>query len=61
MSILYPFYEEVQAVNPDITLRLIGDNTPTHTRAARHYEEERQLRNIHISEWPPNSPDLYIT
>lgn len=46
VPILYPFYEQIQAANPDITVWLIEDNAPAHTRAARQCREDRRLRNI---------------
>lgn len=45
MPILNPFYERVQAEDPDVTVWLIEDNAPAHTRAARRCEEERLLRD----------------
>lgn len=52
IPILYPFYEAIQAANPDVTVWLIEDNAPAHTRAARQCEENRRLRNIQKCEWP---------
>lgn len=59
VPILYPFYEAIQAANPDVTLWLIEDNAPAHTRAARQCEENRRLRSIQKCVWPPDSSDLH--
>ena len=46
LPLLYPFYEKMQARNPNRAVYLIEDNASSHQKAARLLAEERERRGI---------------
>lgn len=59
LPLLYPFYEQIKAANPNKEIWLIEDNAPSHKKATRICEKERNTRGILKVDWPGNSPDLH--
>ena len=57
---LYPFVAEIQYKHSGKNVWLVEDNAPSHTKAAKDPEvsQMRQDLQIHLVDWPPNSPDL---
>ena len=59
VKLLFPYYKELQALNPRRTLYITEDNVPLHHKARRLLAPRIKADNIRFLIHPANSPDLH--
>ena len=59
MKLLFPYYKQIQALNPRKRVFITEDNVPLHHKARRLLASRIKADNIRFLAHPANSPDLH--